>query len=193
MHTVKTILAARQALALLGRRLRVRIEPNRHDHHAAAQSPQTFASAATSTPRACAATASRTSPTQGHNQRESAGRSARCCRQAVGDSPQFNAAQKACQGIVPGLQNGSPGATGRTRSRPTRRTCWRSRSACAATGLQGFPDPTAQGQLTLEMIAGRRASTSSAPSVLTAAKACVGVTHGAITLAQVEQAIHNSQ
>ncbi len=56
--------------------------------------------------------------------------------------------------------------------------------------MHGFPDPTAQGQLTLAMIHAAGVDLQ-APSLLTAAKACVGVTHGAITLAQVEQAIHH--
>ncbi len=57
-------------------------------------------------------------------------------------------------------------------------------------GVQGFPDPTAQGQLTLEMI--RAAGVDlQAPAFLAAAQACLGVTHGAITFQQVEQAIRH--
>ncbi len=58
--------------------------------------------------------------------------------------------------------------------------------------MPDFPDPTTQGQLTLETI--RAAGVDlQAPSFLTAAKVCVSATHGAITLAQVEQAIHHVQ
>jgi hypothetical protein len=52
-------------------------------------------------------------------------------------------------------------------------------------------DPTAQGQLTLQMVHAA-GDDLQAPSFLTAARACVGVTHGAITLADVQQAIQNS-
>jgi hypothetical protein len=56
-------------------------------------------------------------------------------------------------------------------------------------GISDFPDPNVQGQLTLQMI--RAAGVDlHAPSLLSAAKACVGVTHGAITIAAVVRAIN---
>lgn len=55
-------------------------------------------------------------------------------------------------------------------------------------GISNFPDPNAQGQLTLEMISAAGVDVK-APSFLTAAKACVGVTRGQIPLAAVERAI----
>jgi hypothetical protein len=55
--------------------------------------------------------------------------------------------------------------------------------------MSDFPDPNAQGQLTLQMI-GAAGVDLKAPSFLTAAKACVGVTHGQITLGLVAQAIN---
>ncbi len=109
--------------------------------------------------------------------------------QSIVSSPQFKAAQEACKGIMPGPESGSP----KQRSEQDRAhaqvaldfaRCLRSH------GVPNFPDPTAQGQLTLEMVHAAGVDVQ-APSFLTAAKACVGVTHGAITMAQVEQAVHH--
>lgn len=56
-------------------------------------------------------------------------------------------------------------------------------------GLPNFPDPASDGRLTLAMI--RAAGVDlHAPGFLTAAKACIGVTHGAITPAEVLQAVN---
>lgn len=108
---------------------------------------------------------------------------------SIASSPQFKAAQEACKGIMPAPENGSPKQqTERERARATYMLAF---ARCLRMhGVPGFPDPTAQGQLTPEMIHAAGVDLQ-APSVLTAAQACVGVTHGAITMAQVEQAIHH--
>lgn len=111
--------------------------------------------------------------------------------QSVADSPQFKAADKACRGLVPGLANESPAQLA-AQQHAHAQTLLAFAQCLRGHGVQGFPDPTAQGQLTLQMIHAAGVDLQ-APSLLTAAKACVGVTHGAITLAQVEQAIHNPQ
>lgn len=51
-------------------------------------------------------------------------------------------------------------------------------------GFPGFPDPTSSGQLTHEMIAGAGINLHQ-PAVVQAADACVSVTHGVITKADV--------
>jgi hypothetical protein len=105
-------------------------------------------------------------------------------------SPQFKAAQKACQGILPDPSNASPAQQAAEQHARTQyllafARCLRSH------GVANFPDPTGQGQLTLDMI--RAAGVDlHAPGFLTAAKACVGVTHGAITPAQVLQAVNGT-
>jgi len=109
--------------------------------------------------------------------------------QSIASSPQFKAAQEACKGIMPAPGNAS--AKERTEEGRARAQYLLAFAQCLRShGVQGFPDPTAQGQLTLAMIHAAGVDLQ-APSVLTAAQACVGVTHGAITLAQVEQAIHH--
>jgi hypothetical protein len=111
--------------------------------------------------------------------------SIRIAVRAVGKgSPQFKTAQQACQHLMPGPQNQTP-AQRRARAQDLLAfaRCLRSH------GISKFPDPNGQGQLTIEMINAAGVDLH-APGVLTAAKACVGVTHGAITGADVERAIN---
>jgi hypothetical protein len=110
--------------------------------------------------------------------------------QGVAESPQFKTAQAACKGIIPEPRNGGPG--GNAAEQHDRAQTLLAFARCLRShGVQGFPDPNAQGQLTLTTIHAAGVDLQ-APSFLTAAKACVGVTHGAITLAQVEQAVHHT-
>lgn len=102
---------------------------------------------------------------------------------SAGLSPKFTAAQKACRGILPAAVNG-PEHHG-----PSKRVLLAFAQCLRGHGVSDFPDPNAQGQLTLEMINAAGVDVK-APSLLTAARACVGVTHGQITLAAVEQAIN---
>jgi hypothetical protein len=58
--------------------------------------------------------------------------------------------------------------------------------------VAGFPDPTSQRQLTVAMVKAAGVDLH-APAVLTAAKGCIGVSHGAITPADVERAVNGRQ
>jgi hypothetical protein len=101
-------------------------------------------------------------------------------------APVFRAANRACRGILPIPQNASPAQQAAEQQRHREvllafATCMRSH------GIIDFPDPSANGQLTLEEV--RAAGVDlQAPSTRTAGLACVGVTHGAITAAAVERA-----
>jgi hypothetical protein len=101
----------------------------------------------------------------------------------AGLSPKFKAAQQACQGILPAAVNG-PEHHG-----PSKQVLLAFAQCLRAHGVADFPDPNVQGELTLEMINAAGVDVK-APSLLTAAKACVGVTHGQITLPAVERAIN---
>jgi hypothetical protein len=109
-------------------------------------------------------------------------------RQAVpasaGLSPKFKAAQNACKGILP-----PPGSGGPRHQGPSKQVFLAFARCLRSHGIADFPDPNAQGQLTLQMISAAGVDLK-APSFLTAAKACVGVTHGQITPAMVAQAIN---
>jgi hypothetical protein len=109
---------------------------------------------------------------------------------SLGGSPAFRVAQKACSGILPGPQNGNPVQIAQQQHQREQdllafTTCLRSH------GLPAFPDPTSQGQLTLDMITSAGVDLH-APQTLTAAKACIGASHGAVTPAAVEQAVNGS-
>jgi hypothetical protein len=104
-------------------------------------------------------------------------------------SPQFKAAARACRGILPTPRNFGPNPAqehAREEVLLAFARCLRSR------GLTKFPDPTSQGQLTLEMIHAAGVDLH-APDVLPAARACIGVTHGLITPDDVARAINGQQ
>jgi len=109
-------------------------------------------------------------------------------RQAVpastGRSPKFKAAQNACKGILP-----APGSSGPGQQGPSKQVFLAFARCLRSHGIPGFPDPNAQGQLTLQMISAAGVDLK-APSFLTAGRACVGVTHGQITLGLVARAIN---
>ena len=105
---------------------------------------------------------------------------------ALTSSPSFKSAQKACGHILPGPkgQGLSPAQQqARTRAMLAFAQCLRTH------GFPRFPDPTAQGQLSLEMVTAAGIDLHT-PALLTAGKACTSVTHGQITPAQVVQAIN---
>jgi hypothetical protein len=108
--------------------------------------------------------------------------------QGVGGSPQFKLAQGACKGILPSPESG--GAASAAEQHSHAQTILDFARCLRSHGVPDFPDPSAQGQLTLTTIRADGVDLQ-APSFLTAAKACIATTHGSITLAQVEQAIHH--
>jgi len=107
----------------------------------------------------------------------------------VAQSPAFKAAQKSCAGIMPKPQ---PNAVqGAAQQQVHKHAVLVFAQCLRGHGISEFPDPTAQGQLTLEMVRAAGVDLHS-PQVLAAAKVCVGLTHGVITGADVERAINSS-
>lgn len=106
------------------------------------------------------------------------------------NSPQFRTAQKACRSIMPGPGNQSPAQLAQ-QQRARERLALAFARCLRAHGLTGFPDPTPQGQLTPQMVTAAGIDLH-APQVLTAARACVGATHGAVTMAKVESFINGT-
>jgi hypothetical protein len=105
--------------------------------------------------------------------------------------PQFKAAQHACQGIMPGAQNVSPAQ--QAQQDHAHEQVLLAFARCLRThGVPRFPDPTSQGQLTPQMLSSAGVDVNQ-PGFLVAGRACVGVTHGAITAAQVAQAVKHLQ
>ena len=99
---------------------------------------------------------------------------------SVGNSPAFKTADKACRGILPAPGSAHPDHTG-----PSPQVVLTFARCLRGHGLTGFPDPTAQGELTPQMISAAGVDVHSQQFV-SAGKACVGVTHGRITVAEVE-------
>jgi hypothetical protein len=110
---------------------------------------------------------------------------------AVGpNTPGFKTAAKACQGILPApskadLAAQAAAVRARTQDLLGFARCMRGR------GVNDFPDPGLQGQLTIEMITAAGVDLH-APQVATAARACIPASHGVITAAAVAQATGSS-
>lgn len=108
------------------------------------------------------------------------GRIAMAVPSSLGNSPAFKTAEKACQGMLPGPGNNRPDGHG-----PSKRVLLAFTHCLRGHGMTGFPDPNAQGQLSPQTISSAGVDVHSRQFVA-AGKACVGVTHGQITVAQVE-------
>ena len=98
----------------------------------------------------------------------------------VAQSPGFEPAFTACRHLLPG--GGPHQGAARSQSQIAELVAF---ARCLRThGFPSFPDPTSTGQLTHEMLA-QAGINLNQPAVVQAADACVGVTHGLITKADV--------
>jgi hypothetical protein len=98
-------------------------------------------------------------------------------------SPRFKSASHACRGIIPAPQNATQSGQAQ------RRQVFFAFARCMrAHGVSDFPDPTSQGQITPQMITAAGVDLHS-HQVLDAGLSCVAVTHGAITRADIYQAV----
>jgi hypothetical protein len=102
----------------------------------------------------------------------------------TGAAPAFQSAQKACNGIL--LAQSTDGSAG-----PSKQEFLAFAHCLHTHGFTDFPDPDTQGEITGQMIHASGVDLK-APSFLTAADACVGVTHGAITRAAVARVINRA-
>jgi hypothetical protein len=100
-------------------------------------------------------------------------------------SPRFKTAERACQKIL-----GAPGSQGRSDQLAHKPALLAFAHCMRARGISDFPDPNPQGQITREMLSAAGVDLHS-HVLLRAALACVRVTHGAVTAAQVEAAVSN--
>jgi hypothetical protein len=102
---------------------------------------------------------------------------------SVVSSPRFQAAQKACRGIMP---DPSPAQIAQQQRHEEQGKLAFAR-CMRARGVSGFPDPTLQGQITPAMLA-KGGVDIHAPAVLAAAKSCVSASNGVITAADIQRA-----
>jgi hypothetical protein len=106
-------------------------------------------------------------------------------------SPAVRAAGKDCNKILPGP--GGQSAAQLAAQQHNREVDMLSFAQCMrGRGIASFPDPTVQGRLTLAMVNGAGVDLH-APQTLKAALACAPASHGALTAAQIEQAVNSSQ
>jgi hypothetical protein len=110
--------------------------------------------------------------------------------QLQASSPQLQAAMNACNHLLP--TNGGSGPQETTQQLRTQLADGLSFARCMRShGLSRFPDPTSQGQLTVEMVQAQGIDVHS-PTVLRAVQACLPASHGLLTPAKVAAALSNA-
>jgi hypothetical protein len=104
---------------------------------------------------------------------------------AISGNPRFKSAQQACQSILPPPSKSDLAAQAQQQHQHAQDIlsfvrCLRSH------GETRFPDPNAQGKLSLQTVQ-QDGVDIYAPSFVTAAKACIPASNGAVTLQAIEQ------
>lgn len=106
---------------------------------------------------------------------------------ALANSPQFKAAESACQHVMPASGLGPASTSQPTRTRLADALAF---ARCMRDhGFQSFPDPTADGELTPQMVTAAGIDLHQR-ALLQVGVACAPVTHGLITRAAVERAVN---
>lgn len=101
---------------------------------------------------------------------------------------QFNAALGACQHLLP--HGGVAQQT--AQQKRTQLADELSFAKCMRShGVSNFPDPTAQGELSVAMVEAQGVDVHS-PAVLRIVRTCLPASHGALTMAKVNEAIRNA-
>jgi hypothetical protein len=107
--------------------------------------------------------------------------------QAGTTSPRFQAAINACNHLLP--TNGGGGSQQTAQQLRTQIADGLSFAKCVRShGVARFPDPTAQGQLPVEMVQAQGIDVHS-PAVLRAVQTCLPASHGLLTPAKVRAAL----
>lgn len=101
---------------------------------------------------------------------------------------QFNAALSACQHLLP--HGGVAQQTAHQRQAQLADELSFAR-CMRGHGVTNFPDPTAQGELTVAMVEAQGIDVHS-PQVLRIVQACLPASHGALTMAKVREALNNA-
>jgi hypothetical protein len=101
----------------------------------------------------------------------------------------FNAAQTACNHLLPSGGLGPPQTAQQQRTQLADELSFA--KCMRGHGVARFPDPTAQGQLSVEMVRAQGIDVHS-PAILHVVQACLPASHGALTPAKVREAIQNA-
>jgi hypothetical protein len=108
----------------------------------------------------------------------------------LGNGPHVQAAMNACGHLLP-TRGGAPPQT--AQQERTQIADELSFARCMRShGVAGFPDPTAQGQLSIAMVQAHGIDVHS-PVVLQVVHTCLPASHGALTPAKVREALANAQ
>ena len=100
------------------------------------------------------------------------------------------AALSACSHLLP--TNGGSGSQETAQQQRTQLVDELSFARCMRSrGVSRFPDPTAQGGLSVEMVQAHGIDVHS-PTVLRVVQACLPASHGALTPAKVREALNNA-
>jgi hypothetical protein len=106
----------------------------------------------------------------------------------LGNSPQVKAAMNTCGHLLPS----GPGSPESAQQQRTQLADELSFAHCMRShGVARFPDPTAQGELSVAMVQAQGINVHS-PTVLHVVQACLPASHGALTPAKVREAIANA-
>jgi hypothetical protein len=106
-----------------------------------------------------------------------------------GNPHRFNAAQTACIHLLP---SGSLGQQQTAQQKRTQLADELSFARCMRShGVARFPDPTAQGDLSVERVKAQGIDVH-APAVLRVVQACLPASHGGLTAAKVRAALENA-
>jgi hypothetical protein len=107
---------------------------------------------------------------------------------ANASSPAFRSALSACQHLLP---DGGPQADNPARTQAQIAGALAFARCVRGRGFPSFPDPTSTGELTPEMVT-RAGINLHQPAAIQAADACVGVSHGFLTRADVARAVNGT-
>lgn len=102
-------------------------------------------------------------------------------------NPHFQAAQQACNHLLP---NDNPSAQNAAQQRAQLADELSFAHCMRRRGVARFPDPTAQGELSVAMVAAQGINVNS-PHLLHIVQACLPASHGGLTPAKVRQALNN--
>jgi hypothetical protein len=107
-------------------------------------------------------------------------------RSATARSPTFRSGFAACQHLLPG---GGPESESPARTQARIAAALAFARCLRGRGFPNFPDPTSTGELNPQMVT-QTGIDIHQPAVLRAADACVGVTHGFLTRADIARAVN---
>jgi hypothetical protein len=106
-----------------------------------------------------------------------------------GNPARFDSASKTCEHLLP---NGSLGAPQTAQQKRKQLADELSFAKCMRShGLTNFPDPTAQNGLTVAMVEAQGIDVHS-PAVLRIVRTCLPASHGALTMAKINEAINSA-